>query len=77
MDYRSVSSMNIHPCDLWKHEYEERGQTVCFSHAEGQKWYYLGGHRTDEITMIKIWDNNEDVIGKREFLQFSMTVGSG
>jgi len=41
---------------------------VAFSYAEGQEWYYLDGHRREEVTMIKIWDNKEDVVGKREFL---------
>ncbi len=68
MDYRSLSASNLHPCTLWRHQHEERGQTVAFSYAEGQEWYYLDGHRREEVTMIKIWDNKEDVVGKREFL---------
>lgn len=67
MDYRSLSPANVHPCTLWRHQYEERGQTVTFSYADGQKWYYLDGHLREEVTMIKIWDNEESVVGKCEF----------
>ena len=55
---------DVHPCHLWKHRFEERGQTVAFTYAAGQKWYYLDGHGVDEVTMIKIWDNDKNVIGK-------------
>lgn len=27
------------------------------SHDNAQKWYYLNKHNTDEVTIIKIWDN--------------------
>lgn len=67
MDYRSLSPSNIHPCDIWRGQYEYRGQTVAFSHTDGHKWYYLDRHRTDEVTMIKIWDSKEDVVGKRTY----------
>jgi hypothetical protein len=60
MDFRSLSASDIHPVDLWRHQYEERGQTVAFTHANSQKWYYLDKHRTDEVTMIKIWDSKDD-----------------
>ncbi|CAD6569109.1 MAG: hypothetical protein ASARMPREDX12_002203 [Alectoria sarmentosa] len=49
---------------LHRHQFEERGQTVAFSYADDQKWYYLDGHGVDEVTMIKIWDNDENVVGK-------------
>ena len=68
MDYRSLSPNNVHPCNLWRHQYEQRGQTMAFSYAEGQKWYYLKAQRVDEVTMIKIWDSKEDVVGKRKFV---------
>ena len=42
----------------------DRGQTLAFSHADDQQWYYLDGHRTDEVTMIKIWDNDDGLAAK-------------
>ncbi|MCJ1380193.1 hypothetical protein MMC17_003296 [Xylographa soralifera] len=60
MDFRSLDSSNMHPCDLWRHQFEERGQTVTFTYASTQKWYYLDHHRMDEVTMIKIWDSKGD-----------------
>jgi hypothetical protein len=68
MDYRSLSPSDMHPCDLLRGQYEERGQTVTFCHNATQRWYYLDAHRTDEVTLIKIWDSKEDVEGKREFV---------
>jgi hypothetical protein len=67
MDYRSVKPENQHPTDLWRHQFELRGQTVSFSHDEGQKWYYLDGHQSDEVTFIKIWDSKKDVVAKCKF----------
>lgn len=64
MDYGSLSSKHVHSVDLWRGEYEERGQTMAFEHAENQNWYYLQGPRTDEVTMIKIWDSKDEVPAK-------------
>lgn len=58
MDTRTLSRSNIHATDLWRGEYELRGQTVSISHSTSQRWWYLGGHRPDEVTMIKIWDTD-------------------
>jgi hypothetical protein len=33
---------------------------VSFNHNDKQKWYYLVGHRVDEVTMLDIWDSAED-----------------
>jgi len=68
MDTRSVSAKDVFPVDLLKHQYEERGQTVAVCHQTDQKWWYLSGHRTDEVTMIKIWDNEEYISGKCEYV---------
>ncbi|KAG9230911.1 hypothetical protein BJ875DRAFT_407957 [Amylocarpus encephaloides] len=62
MDYRSLSSSDVHPCDLWRHQFEEKGQTVTFTHNENQKWYYLDRHRTNEVSLIKIWDSRREGI---------------
>ncbi|KAG6988947.1 hypothetical protein G7Y79_00067g095620 [Physcia stellaris] len=66
LDYQSLQAANVHPCNLWRHKFEDRGQTMAFSHADGQQWYYLDSHRTDEVTMIKIWDNDDHVAAKCE-----------
>lgn len=58
MDFRSLSSTHVHPCDLFRHAWEDRGQTVTIEHADSQRWFYLAGHRTDEVTMLKIWDSS-------------------
>jgi hypothetical protein len=57
MDFATLSQSHVHPCDLWRGAFEERGQTVTIENAPGQRWWYLGGHRTDEVTMLKIWDS--------------------
>ncbi|KAL6788103.1 methyltransferase [Trichoderma camerunense] len=64
MDYRSCDPDLIYPTDLLDKADGYRGQTVTFGHSDKQKWYYLDGHRTDEVTLIKIWDNKNDVVGK-------------
>lgn len=66
MDYRSCDPDLIYPTDLLDKADGYRGQTVTFGHSDKQKWYYLDGHRTDEVTLIKIWDNKNDVVGKCE-----------
>ncbi|KAL9084062.1 MAG: hypothetical protein Q9165_008263 [Trypethelium subeluteriae] len=57
MDFKSLSSASSHPCNLWRHQYEDRGQTMTFTYDDSQRWFYLDQHRTDEITLIKIWDS--------------------
>ncbi|RWA08683.1 hypothetical protein EKO27_g6418 [Xylaria grammica] len=57
MDYATLDAENVHPCDLWRGQYEERGQTVTIEHNANQKWWYLEGHRPDEVTLLKIWDS--------------------
>ena len=37
--------------------FEERGQTVTIEHSTGQRWWYLGGHKTNEVTLLNIWDS--------------------
>jgi hypothetical protein len=60
MDYRSCSASDMHPCDLLRGEFEERGQTATFTHTEDQKWFYLDKQTTSEVTLVKIWDNKPD-----------------
>ena len=67
MDCSSLSPENAHACDLWRGEFEERGQTMTFEYGDEQKWYYLKEHRVDEVTLVKIWDS-ADVGGKCKLL---------
>lgn len=60
MDYQTVNTSDMHTCDLLRGDAEKRGQTVTFTHDPAQKWYYLDQQRTDEVTVIKIWDNSKD-----------------
>ena len=66
MDYRSLDPAGYHPVDLWRNQWEERGQTAAFCYAPDQRWYYLDSHTPDEVTLIKIWDSRQDVVGKRK-----------
>lgn len=59
MDFQTLSQSDVHNCDLWRHQFEERGQTVTYTQNEAQKWYYLDKHEVDEVTMIKIWDSKD------------------
>jgi hypothetical protein len=60
MDYQSAKATEILPCDLLKDTFEERGQTATFTYSKQQKWYYLDKQRTDEVTVVKIWDSKND-----------------
>ncbi|KAH7303236.1 O-methyltransferase-domain-containing protein [Stachybotrys elegans] len=60
MDYQTVRPDEMYPCDLLRGENEFRGQTATFTHSANQKWYYLDKQRTNEVTVIKIWDSNSD-----------------
>lgn len=60
MDYRSASKPDIHPCTLYRANDEFRGETVTICHSDEQRWYYLDKQTTDEVTLIKIWDNAPD-----------------
>ncbi|GIK07522.1 hypothetical protein Aspvir_003188 [Aspergillus viridinutans] len=66
MDYRTCDPNLIYPTDLLDKADDYRGQTVTFGHADEQRWYYLDHQRTDEVTMIKIWDNQEGVEAKQK-----------
>jgi hypothetical protein len=57
MDYSTLSPAHIHPCSLYSQEHNLQGQTVGINHSPTQKWYYLKGQGTDEVTLVKIWDS--------------------
>ncbi|KAI1120234.1 hypothetical protein F5Y10DRAFT_283456 [Nemania abortiva] len=64
MDSRSLTEPNIHPTNIFKYQYELQGQTVSITHSPDQRWYYLDQQQTNEVTFIKIWDNQDDAIAK-------------
>ena len=61
-----MDPVDVHPCDLWRNAWEDRGQTVTICHRDSQRWYYLNEQRMDEATLIKIWDNDESSRAKCE-----------
>ncbi|KAF2179258.1 hypothetical protein K469DRAFT_596546 [Zopfia rhizophila CBS 207.26] len=64
----------MHPCDLLRGEYEERGQTAAFTRSDDQKWYYLNKQRTNEVTLIKIWNNQNGSAIVRRFQEVYLYV---
>jgi hypothetical protein len=68
MDFQTLDQADMHPCDLWRNQFEERGQTVTFTHNPDQHWYYLDKHRVDEVSIIKIWDSKDDGIAKSKLV---------
>ena len=73
MDYRTAGP-NIFPCSLYRHQYEDRGQTVTVCYGQEQKWFYLDRHETNEVTLIKIWDSLESVKAKRKLTLMIATI---
>ncbi|GIC87498.1 uncharacterized protein Aud_003882 [Aspergillus udagawae] len=74
MDYRTCDPNLIYPTDLLDKADDYRGQTVTFGHADEQRWYYLDHQRPDEVTMIKIWDNQEGVEAKHGHNDFPIWI---
>lgn len=72
MDYRSCEPEAIYPTDLLDKADDFRGQTVTFGYADDQQWYYSDGHQTDEITLVKIWDNGPNVDAKCELIPLTI-----
>ncbi|KAI8632619.1 hypothetical protein F5Y19DRAFT_491279 [Xylariaceae sp. FL1651] len=64
MDARSLAEDNVHPTNIFKHQYQLQGQTISITYSPDQKWYYLDQQQTNEVTFIKIWDNQDDAIAK-------------
>ncbi|CAI6337022.1 unnamed protein product [Periconia digitata] len=64
MDAGSLSATDCHPTLLWRQSFDFRGSTMFVTHNDAQKWYYLNKHNTDEVTIIKIWDNKKNVQAK-------------
>ncbi|OJJ45955.1 hypothetical protein ASPZODRAFT_152900 [Penicilliopsis zonata CBS 506.65] len=73
MDGRTLDAANLHAMELWKHEWEPLGSSYNISYGEGQKWHFLAGHRTDEATLIKIYDS-ADVPAKHGHNDFPIWI---
>jgi hypothetical protein len=69
MDFQTLDPADVHPCDLRRHQFEERGQTVTFTHNPEQRWYYLDKQRIDEASIIKIWDNRDGGVANSKLLK--------
>lgn len=67
MDYQTAEASDMYPCDLLRHEYEERGQTATFTYRDEHEWYYLDQQLNSEVTVIKIWDSEADSVSKCMF----------
>jgi hypothetical protein len=72
MDYQTIKPSEVHPTNIFRERHEFIGQTVSINHAPEQKWYYLDRQMPEEVTLIKIWDNKEDVARCKAALQFEM-----
>lgn len=66
MEGTSASYSHLHPTNLWKKKFEVLGQTMNISYNEDQRWYYLRNHGVDEVTFIKIWDNDQNAQAQRK-----------
>ncbi|KAI1176307.1 hypothetical protein F4777DRAFT_547112 [Nemania sp. FL0916] len=64
MDSRTLTESNVHPTNIFKYQYELQGQTISITHSPEQRWYYLDQQQTNEVTFIKIWDNQEHATAK-------------
>ncbi|KAI1824922.1 S-adenosyl-L-methionine-dependent methyltransferase [Xylaria intraflava] len=64
MDYQTTKASDMYPCDLLRHEYEERGQTATFVYRDEHEWYYLDKQLSSEVTVIKIWDSEASGVSK-------------
>ncbi|OTB04090.1 hypothetical protein M426DRAFT_321185 [Hypoxylon sp. CI-4A] len=64
MDYQTAKASEMQPCNLLNEDDEERGQTATFTYSKDQKWYYLDKQKTNEVTVIKIWDSRTDGVSR-------------
>lgn len=74
IDYRSLRPADIHDVDLWTGTYENHRQTMAFEANDAHAWWYLHGHRTDEVTLIKIWDSRPGDGAKCEFCSHPLGI---
>jgi hypothetical protein len=66
MDFQSIKSAQVHPTNIFRQREDSTGQTVGINYSLEQKWYYLEEQTPEEVTLIKIWDN-EDGVANSEF----------
>jgi hypothetical protein len=61
MSYQSIKLSEVHPTNIFRERYDFVGQTIGINYSSDQKWYYLDKQTPEDVTLIKIWDNKEDV----------------
>ena len=77
MDYQTLQSSHVHPTNIFRQRDDFVGQTVSINYSTEQKWYYLSHQTPDEVTLIKIWDNKEDVakcMDRKNYLNVSELI---
>lgn len=72
MDYQTVKPPEVHATNIFRERHDFIGQTVSINHSPEQKWYYLDNQTPEEVTLIKIWDNQEDLAKRERCLPFRM-----
>lgn len=61
MDGRTIAPENLHTVHSLGHAFAMPDSYFEISSSPTQKWYYLGGQRTDEVLFIKQYDSEEGV----------------
>lgn len=77
MDSQTLAPEHIHPTSLYKDREEPYGQFVGINYSEDQKWYFLEKQRPDEVTVMKMWDNREDVARCAYYLPRILEIPNG
>lgn len=57
-DARSIDAAELLPSDLVYPDWT--GETYSFSYSPKHRWYYVPQQRTDEVTLLKIYDSQID-----------------
>jgi len=57
-DARSIDANDLLPSDLVYPDWI--GETYSFAHNPRHRWYYVPQQRTDEVTLLKIYDSETD-----------------
>ena len=57
-DARSIDAADLIPSDLVYPDWT--GETYSFAYSAKHRWYYVPQQRTDEVTLLKIYDSQTD-----------------
>lgn len=66
-----MKQSEVHPTNIFREKVDIVGQTVSVNHSKDQQWFYIDRQNTNEMTLIKIWDNKEDVANS-EYSEFHL-----